>query len=578
MKKQNLIFALLVGSASTCFAQTTYTKVSNAATTYVNTQENYKGVSWIDLDKDNRPDLFVNQKFLFHNDGGGVFSALPQLTSAHTGINASGSSWGDMDNDGDVDCITTSLVSGMHLNNGDNTFATASNQLPNFTNYTGWDCILADVDNNGRLDPLFLHACCTFHSAGPFNCNFYLQGVNGVFTQVKGYEFTDGTAPYTIPTWTDYDLDGDVDLFIGSGPAGGNPSPDFCYKNLLKETGTFRLERLNSFPFNLGQDGQVYNFIDYDNDGDLDICLTNYTLVPNRFYQNNGGIYTAVNTPFIVSSLHLSNCWGDLDNDGDLDAIFTSDGSGNIRAAFNQNGASFLPLRNLGAAGTQVAGIALADYDNDGDLDFYTNGSGEARAMFRNNLIAGNKWAQFTLRGIQSNRSAIGAKIWIHAKWGGTAVRQYREVLAHTAFQSQNDLRQHIGLNLAEQIDSVIVLWPAGSKEIFKNLPVNRFYNIVEGQGISGTSPAPEPATGFLLEISPNPAKDVFTVLLNGPEERSILQVEVLDSVGRIVATTFNAQNKGAQVQFGAQVPTGVYFVKIHLDKGESVVEQVVRQ
>lgn len=579
MKKQQLLPVLLWLFATNCIAQTTYTKVSNTATTYVNTPENYKGVTWMDLDHDGRPDLFVNQKFLFHNEGNGQFAAWPQLTGAHTGTGPSGSSWGDLDNDGHADCITTSVISGMHRNNGDQTFTTVTAQLPDFTNYAGWDCVLADVDNNGRLDLLFVHACCNFHSTGPFNCKFYLQGTDGVFTPVTGYEFTDGTAPYTIPIWSDYDLDGDVDLFIGSGPAGGNPRPDFCYKNLLKESGIFKLERLTTFPFMEGQDGQVYNFMDYDNDGDLDICLTNYAVAPTRFYKNNNGIYTTMTTPFTTTSQHLSNCWGDLDNDGDIDGILTSDGSGNIRAAFNQNEGSFLALRNLGAAGTQIAGIALADYDNDGDLDFYTNGKGEARAMFQNNLAADNKWVQFSLQGVASNRSAIGAKIILFAQINGKAVRQYREVSGHTAFQSQNDLRQHIGLGNAERIDSAIVQWPSGLKEIFKNLSVNQFYTIVEGQRISSTSPTLEPAARFSLKMSPNPVQDAFAVGLDGvATERFIRQVEVYDTTGRLVPAGITLNGQNATVHLGAAIPAGMYYLHLQLDQGDSVVAPIVKQ
>lgn len=91
------------------------------------------------------------------------------------------------------------------------------------------------MDNNGRLDITFTHACCSFHPTGPFPCRLSLQALDGSFSQVTGDQFTDQNKPYTIPIWSDYDLDGDMDLFIGSGPA-GSLGPDFCYKNLLKET------------------------------------------------------------------------------------------------------------------------------------------------------------------------------------------------------------------------------------------------------------------------------------------------------------------------------------------------------
>ncbi|MEO6037094.1 MAG: CRTAC1 family protein, partial [Saprospiraceae bacterium] len=455
------------------FAQAPFIRItdpSNPATTFPGNAAPYKGLAWVDLDGDNRTDLFVSQRYLFHNDGNGHFTQLTNVNGAQGGQGAGGSSWGDLDNDGDPDGITTSVNSGFHQNNGDNTFTLLNADIPDFAGYSAWDCALADADNNGRLDAVFVHACCTFHPTGPFPCKLYLQSQNGGFTPVTGYEFTDTTAAYTIPAWFDYDQDGDMDLFIGSGPANGTPKPDFNYRNLLKETGAFGLERLTTFPFAEPQDGQTYNLMDYDNDGDLDICLTNYAAAPNRFYRNDGGAYTSINTPFTKVGQHLANCWGDVNNDGYLDVLITTDGSPIINLYYNQKDGSFANAAVASTAGANVCGIAMADYDNDGQLDFYTNGANEARGLFHNQLTINQHWAQFTLQGTTSNRSAIGAEIRVKAMLDGGATWQLRQVVAHNSFQSQNDLRQHFGLNDALQIDSVSVRWPSGLVETFSVL------------------------------------------------------------------------------------------------------------
>ncbi len=153
---------------------------------------------------------------------------------------------------------------------------------------------------------------------------------------------TDTLAPFTVPTWSDYDQDGDMDLFIGSGP-GGSTSTDFLYKNLLIETGIPDLVRLLTVPLATDQvDGQVWNWIDYDNDGDLDAFLTNYSTVPNNLYRNNNGTYermTAAQVGTIVSDpgSYLANLWGDFDNDGDLDCFVTRDVPQQSRY-YNNNG------------------------------------------------------------------------------------------------------------------------------------------------------------------------------------------------------------------------------------------------
>lgn len=576
MKQLMLLFLLFPWCLH---AQGVFLKVTdpgNPLVSFANTAATYKGVAWIDLDDDNLPDIFVSQRFLFHNDGNGQFSQLTNVSGATTGQGAAGSSWGDMDNDGHPDCITASLISGVHHNNGDNTFSVLNTSLPNFSDYSAWDCALADADNNGRLDPLFVHAN-GFHPSGPFSCRFYLQDTDGSFNQITGYEFTDMLGAYTVPVWADYDLDGDMDLFIGSGPVANPPGPlpDFNYRNMLKENGTFSMQRLTGAPFMSPQDGQTYNFIDVENDGDLDVCLTNYALAPTRFYRNNGGNYQSVTTPFTTTVGHLANCWGDVNNDGYLDVLTTEDGVAAVKYYKNNGDGTFTAAATAGTAGSNVCGIAFADYDNDGDLDFYTNGPGEGRAFFRNTTLAGNrKWAQFTLQGSTSNRSAIGATLRLKADLGGNTVWQIRQVTAHNSFQSQNDLRQHFGLNEASAIDSLEVRWPSGLNEVFTNLAVNNFYKIVEGQGINILTPVTEPKGVTALEVKPNPVSREFRVKAG----EKISAVEMYDSSGRVLPLQSTEISSGEwNIWLLGNPPAGAYYLRVLFENGSTASHQVMK-
>lgn len=566
MKK---IFLLLLLAMPYCFqAQTLFTQVidpNNPLTTFANTPAVYKGAAWIDLDGDNLPDLFASQRFLFHNEGNGQFTMLPNVQGATTGQNAAGSSWADINNDGFPDAVTASLVSGLHLNNGDQSFSLLNDSLANFSGYSGWDCALADADNNGLLDLVYVHACCGFHPSGPFSCRLYLQSLDGSFSQQTGYEFTDQTAPYTIPVWSDYDLDGDLDLFIGSGPASA-AGPDFCYKNLLKETGSFGLSRLTEPPFDALQNGQTYNFPDFDNDGDLDICLTNYSGVPTRMWRNDGnGAYASLSTPFTPADGFLANTWGDIDNDGDLDVLISLDGSAAVRCFRNLGNGAFGDLEIAGNAGAGVCGIALADYDNDGDLDFFTHGGGAARALFRNdNLTAGRHWAQFTLQGTTSNRFAVGALVRVKAQIGGTQVWQTREVSAHNSFQSQNDLRQHFGLNDATVIDSVQVRWPSGLVENFAGLQADRFYKIIEGEGISQILAAHETTEAPSFELTPNPVSTGFRIV----SKEALRSVSLFDSTGKGLSLRFERDSDGVRCQLPESLPAGNWMVRVQFQNG----------
>jgi len=571
---------LLAFGAFGANAQPHFTKVvdaTNPATTFTNTAATYKGAAWVDLDGDNWPDLFASQRFLFRNKRDGNFTQLPDLDAAPVGQGACGSSWADINNDGFPDYITSGLVSGMYFNKGDHTFSNQTALLPNFNNYAGWDCALADADNNGLLDVLFVHACCTFHPVTPVPCRFFLQKSPGTFEAQSGYEFTDATAAYTIPTWADYDLDGDMDLFIGTGP-GGSPGVDYCYRNLLKENGQFSLERLKTFPFLEQQDGQTYNFTDYDNDGDFDICLTNYGGAKTRFYKNNGGVYESLNLPFTSQGIYLANVWGDYDNDGDEDVLISTDQNPIVRFFRNKGGGSgFGTIKTAGTANGNACGIALADYDNDGDLDFYTNGAATARTLFRNDTLAqGRHWAQITFVGTASNRSAIGTTLLVKATIGGKPVWQIRQVLAHNSFQGHNDLRQHVGLNDAALLDSVEVRWPSGLVQHFVALPADRFYRLVEGQPIQPIVSAPEPPSAALPEvrISPSPSSaDGFSI----ETEAIVTSVEIFDSTGRAAAVDVQALSHAWQVRWRGEQPAGIYLVRLHLEGGTMVTKEVVK-
>ena len=163
MKNARLVFkpifcggSLWLASALVCTltAQSNFSLVNdslNPVLTFQNTPARYKGVSWVDLDDDNRPDLYVCQRFLFHNEGKGIFTQLPDITTTLGAQGAAGGAWGDIDNDGDPDLIIAACNSGLCRNDQKAGFVNINAALPGLGEaFPAWDCTLVDADNNGR--------------------------------------------------------------------------------------------------------------------------------------------------------------------------------------------------------------------------------------------------------------------------------------------------------------------------------------------------------------------------------------------------------------------------------------------
>ena len=483
-----LTFILLIAGIPEKSTAQTFEKVSDPSNPINNTPPapNYSGAAWIDYNNDGLLDLFATRDQLFKNLGDGSFEKIvSDLGSNQLGNLGNGTTWGDVDNDGDLDCFIAGNTSLYYRNDGDDIFMPILDAtLKPENDIRGWSAAFGDYNNDGFLDVVITHPAGFI--SFPATPSFLLKGNgDGRFTRVDDFEFSTILAPYTVPTWYDFDLDGDLDLFLASGPA-GTAAPDYLYRNMLKETGIATLERIDDLAIGTdAQDGQVWNFIDYDNDGDLDAFLTNYGGASDRFYINEDGEYNLVSNALTQTGNHLANSWGDFDNDGDLDVVVTSE-TGNTFFV-NENG-NFTQTNTAFTKSGSTRGAVSGDYDNDGDLDLYFTGiQGEAQGLFKNTTSNGNNFAKFKLTGTVSNRSAIGATIKIKAMINGAPVWQIRQISGQNSFNSQNSMIAHFGLADATTIDSVVVRFPSGQTTVLENQDVNTLHEITE-----------EVTTGFL--------------------------------------------------------------------------------
>jgi enediyne biosynthesis protein E4 len=294
-----------------------------------------RSVNWIDYDKDGYLDLFVSngkrggeRNFLYHNEGNGTFSKItsdPIVTFAQP---YDGASWADADGDGDLDCFVVAWYDSNNVffqNGGNGTFTRPNLGAPVNDRGLSETCSWGDYDNDGRLDLYVSNSGLI--STGPKR-NFLYHNVGGSLVKVDtGIVSTDQFFSRGV-SWIDYDNDGDLDLYVVNEENQANN----LYKNMFKESGAAWFSRITtgSIVTDIGSSWSA-SWGDYDNDGDSDVFVANFDGQNDCLYNNNGnGTFTKVAAGDAVTDggFSGSSAWADFDNDGDLDLFVTTTYSG----------------------------------------------------------------------------------------------------------------------------------------------------------------------------------------------------------------------------------------------------------
>ena len=243
-------------------------------------------------------------------------------------------------------------------------------------------------------------------------------------------------------------------------------------------------------------------FGDYDNDGYLDLTVSNFQTETNTIYHNEGNDFfmDLTITTGIAEQTYNYLGWGikffDYDNDGWQDVFVVN---GHVMDNINQLEPNVtLPQKNLlfrnmlngtfelvnGTDGLNIKKVsrsaAFGDYDNDGDIDIIVTNWNQSPDLLRNEVGNRNHWVMFKTIGVKSNQSGIGSKITVTTE----NLTQYREVRSDGSYLSASDLRVHFGLGTAGAIKQVEIQWPSGQTDHHKNLSVNQEYTLIEGQKI----------------------------------------------------------------------------------------------
>jgi hypothetical protein len=461
-----------------------------------------------DYDNDGLDDLFVSyygQPSLYKNHGDGTFTDVTVkagLTQTRQRWN-SGCAFVDYDKDGHLDLFVANYID----------FDIKTAPLPEAAGcaYKGMQVACGPPGLDGGKNILY-------HNNG-----------DGTFTDVSkktGIEDTIGTYGLSVVV-ADLDNDGWPDIYVANDSTAATyyqNQKDGTFKDLAIEAG------IAYSPDGKPQAGMGVAVGDFNRDGLLDIVKTNFAGDTDSLYLNLGDGTFEDHT--YLSGLGLNTRylgWGvgfvDLDNDGWLDILISNghvypevDGS-HLDAPYaehkyvyrNLRNGQFEDVTNLAGPGISDAvparGCAFGDYNNDGTMDLVVNCVNALPQLLRCDSTIARHWIKLRLVGKKSNRTGIGARVTVTATTAPQAesgsckqpMQQIDELRSGGSYYSQNDLRMHFGLDRATKVDMVEIAWPSGVKDTLKDLAANHLYVIEEGGKILKTmamgTPASKPAS-----------------------------------------------------------------------------------
>ncbi|HWY44490.1 MAG TPA: CRTAC1 family protein [Candidatus Sulfotelmatobacter sp.] len=500
------------------------------------------GVLLIDYDRDGWPDIYFTNAptvamaikgekargALYHNNHDGTFTDVTDKAGIATPCFAMGGAVGDYNNDGWPDLYITCLGGNvLYRNNGDGTFTDVTKQAGVADGRWSTGAAFGDYDGDGFLD-LMVTNYVDFHlndlpgfGSAP-NCKYRgldvqcgprgLKGAgdslfhnngDGTFTEVsKAAGVNDPAGYYGMSViFSDFNNTGRQDIYVAN-----DSTPKFLYKNM--GNGKFQEIGLESGTA-VSEDGSEQASMgiavgDYLHNGLPSLSVTNFSDENANLFRNEGKWnFNDVSYKSGVAMPSLPYVkWGtafvDLDNDGWLDLITvnghvypqvdTLPSGARYREpkvlGMNLGDGSFCDASEQAGAALKVPrvsrGLAVGDLFNDGNMDIVVEDLSGAPMILRNAGVLGRHWVSFELAGTKSNRLAIGARLKITA--GG--VTQTEEIHSGGSYLSQNDLRVHFGLAAAKKIETVEIRWPSGKIEALKDLDADKFYSVLEGQGI----------------------------------------------------------------------------------------------
>lgn len=483
-----IVIVAVVSAQSAASAQDGggFVDVTNAAG--LETSELVENVSWADIDNDGDADLLMTGQDLlrlFRNDANLGQDAFTEITAsaglpAATGLHV-GSTFADIDNDGDLDFYVVKFTDGQDLlfeNNGDSTFTEIGAAAGIAVERSSRGIVSLDANNDGLID-FFVTAI------GPHI--LYINQGDGTFVDEAASYGVDSDNVGVGAVSADVNGDGHVDLFVGNR----SDDPDVPNDLFLGSCVSFEQAEDN---YGITQTGLGMGVVAFDYDGDADIDLywttwpgTSGQPTENALYRNDGGNFVDVAAGHGVGDAGgwgISAAVGDYDSDGWEDLFVTNGFSDDTTESVlfrNTDGTGFsnqtAVLSGLPADGR---GVAWADYDLDGDLDLaVSSDAGQTTRLYRNEIVeSGVSWLRLDLTGTVSNRSAIGARVEIDL--GDRTLVRY--VSGGEGRGNQGELPVFFGLGDADvsAVGDARIFWPASGEQVVPIDELNATVQVTE--------------------------------------------------------------------------------------------------
>ena len=573
MKVINLLFGiLLVFLSSNIFSQT-FTNVAptSGIVFQYNGSFNGAGATFCDYNNDGFDDIIFPSSFgerikIYKNNNGQFTDVAYDL-----GILDAGESKTilcvDYDNDGDRDIFITNLSgqNKLYRNNGTK-FDDVTNSCGLLMNDSihSTASMMFDFNKDGLLD---LYA--GVYSGFGNNINYY----NRLYKNIGNGNFQDitdqsgcgnfGNKILAIST-IDYNNDGWEDIYIANDRRVGN--------NMLKNNGNGTFSDVSvQTGTNITMDAMGLSVGDYDNDNDFDIYVSNGE-EGNAFLKNNGNeTFTDVAAALGMSVNKI--CWGnnfmDYDNDGDLDLFITASGGNPYRENVlfkNNNNGTFTRVIGSGIDNNYYAsyGNAIGDIDNNGYLDMAVLNDNEPCLLWKSSG-GSNKWIKIKLKGTYSNKEAIGSLIYVYK--GGTSF--VRTVHCGQSYCSQNSFVQTIGVGTTNIIDSIAVKFPSGIRNSVSNVNTNQTITIIESGVIGINNNNNEIPSKFTLKQNyPNPFNPSTVIEYSIPTGGEVA-LKLYDILGNEIATLVNGYKTTGNYSYNLtenvtlKLGSGIYYYKM---------------